>query len=110
MTRSGTSIGTSTGTSIGTSTGTRIGLTFDTESDEERVLTAHALEAIGDVLFLEANDSLPAQLQLQRPDIVLNLARGGDAPARLLHPGTFDARCVSNRITPDVGNIEVFEK
>ena len=85
MTRSGTSIG----TSIGTSTGTRIGLTFDTESDEERVLTAHALEAIGDVLFLEANDSLPAQLQLQRPDIVLNLARGGDAPARRLHVPSF---------------------
>lgn len=77
------------GTRIGTRIATRIGLTYDAPSDEERALTAHALEAIGAVLFLEANDSLPAQLQQQRPDIVLNLARGSDAPARRVHVPAF---------------------
>ena len=77
------------GTRIGTRKATRIGLTYDAPLDEERALTAHALEAIGDVLFLEANDSLPTQLQQQRPDIVVNLARGSDAPARRVHIPAF---------------------
>lgn len=67
----------------------RIGVTHDAGLDDESVLTARALESLGEVTMLAADRSLPTQLRDTHPDIVFNLARGAGVPSRRLHVPAF---------------------
>lgn len=67
----------------------RIGVTLDTGPNAEGALIERALESMGEVTFLPADDQLPSRLDAARPDIVLNLARGAGAPERRLHVPAF---------------------
>ncbi len=63
----------------------RIGVTCDAGPNDERALVARALATLGHPVLLAADDSLPLRLRDERPDIVLNLARGSGTPERRLH-------------------------
>jgi len=67
----------------------RIGVTVDGTPNEEGVVVERALRSLGDIHFLTADATLPARLEVERPDIVLNLARGEGNPERRLHVSAF---------------------
>lgn len=68
---------------------TRIGVTFDEGSEDHRTLAERALRELGTVIPLAADPSLPTRLREERPDIVVNVARGSEPPSRRLHVASF---------------------
>ena len=77
------------------------------DSAETIDAVASALSAFGDVIRIEANESLPERLRAERPDIVFNIAEGLHGTNREAHVPAiceFFAICPSNcriyRITP----------
>ena len=68
---------------------TRIGVTFDESSDDHCIAAERALREMGTVVPLVADQRLPARLREERPDIVVNVARGSEPPSRRLHVAAF---------------------